>query len=245
MLVEAMKNNRHIEGVIWDFDGTLTDFDLDGASPVVNACVHAVLSLGVPLTPVEARELAQTGFERHGRFFPSFEQYGLNKREFHHAFYAALDSSVIHFSRDLSDAFGRCGLNNHVLLTHSARVWVEAGIRRLGLADYFPDKNILALEDFNFIRKHESQVPFTSGLEILNTSPGDTAVIEDTVRNLEIPHGMGMLTILVNRREPLSSRPGCVQHEARNAAGALEIIARTNVGSRAARGYPKRGGRDS
>jgi len=226
---EAMETNRHIKGIIWDFDGTLSDFDLDGASRVVSACVDAVLSMGVPLTRVEAFELAQTGFKRHGRYFPSFEQFGISQRDFHYAFYAALDSSVIQFSQSLSDGFGRCELNRHVLLSHSARIWVEAGIRRLGLAEYFPHKNILALEDIGFIRKHESQVPFTSGLEMLNTFPGDTAIVEDTVRNLEIPHKMGMLTILINRRDPLISRPDYVHHVTRNATEALGVIARTNV----------------
>ena len=224
--VMIKRDARHIKGVLWDFDGTLSDVDLDGAAPVVNACITAVLSLGVPLTPEEAREAAEEGFRSCGRYFPSFEQYGIDRREFHNAFYAFLDPSEMRFSQELCDGFGRLGGVGNALLSHSARLWIEAGIRRLGLSEFFPPSRILALEDCNFLRKDESQLPFRMGLDILHNTPADTAMVDDRGRNLEIPFAMGMLTILVNRGEPLVTRPNYVHHVVASAVEALELVSR-------------------
>lgn len=223
-----MKSCGNIRGVLWDFDGTLSDFELDGAAPVVKACVAAVLSLGVPLKPAEAYEAAESAFKRYGRYYPHFEQYGIDRREFHNAFYAALDPCVVRVSRKLCDGFSRLAGVGHVLLSHSARVWIEAGIGRLGLSKHFPPGRIVALEDCDYLRKDESQIPFTKGLDVLHLPPTATAMVDDSVCNLEIPYEMGMVTILVNRARALTSSPDCVHHVVGSATEALKVVSSRN-----------------
>jgi FMN phosphatase YigB (HAD superfamily) len=91
----------------------------------------------------------------------------------------------------------------HVMITHSARPWAQKVLAHLDLLDWFPADNILALEDFNFEFKHESQASFDAAVAQIGLPASQILFIDDTIRNLKIPAEMGMLTCYINHgRKP-------------------------------------------
>jgi FMN phosphatase YigB (HAD superfamily) len=227
--IEAMTAAEAITGTIFDLDGTLTDFNAQLTNAFKKASVEAALSLGVPFTPTEAEHLAQRGFDESRSYAKYFAPH-LDERAFHYAYGLALvpATGLISPFPELARCFERVGFNNHVLITHSARLWAERVIRQLDLEDWFPHERILALEDCDFERKHKSRIPFELGLKKLNARPITTVAVDDTIQNLEIPYEMGMKTIFINRGQLLSSRPIFIRHEVRTPIEALALVAGMN-----------------
>ncbi len=203
-----------INGLIFDLDHTL--YSLAGASEghFIRACVETALEMaagtGAPMERADAERLIQhaaawdtgdlraLGVERgydEARLFEIFNRHAFTELK-----------TTMEQGRDprLREALAPHN-EKAVIVTHGSRYWAEKVVELLGLQDIFPPERILALDDpaIAFQGKHESEVPFREALKILGLPPESVAVVEDTSKNLVIPHRMGMTTVLLVWGKPV------------------------------------------
>jgi putative hydrolase of the HAD superfamily len=84
------------------------------------------------------------------------------------------------------------------VLTNGSRAHAERCTKSLGLDDLFHDFFDVAQADF--IPKPGPQV-YDSFIRHLGVKPQSAAMFEDLARNLEVPHALGMTTVLVQPRD--------------------------------------------
>lgn len=225
-----------IDGLIFDLDHTLYSLAHASESMFVRATIEAALELaaeiGDPLTRPEAEAMLKHAPEwaradvqklvrergyNEARLFEIFNR---------HAF--AEVSSAMALGRDpaLHDALLPFA-GKAVIVTHSSRYWAENAVKLLGIEDIFPPECIVALDDpaVNFRGKHESTAPYDAALRILDLPPEKVAVVEDTSKNLVIPHDMGMTTVLLtwNKKVDRADHPHVDQFH-RTAADFVQSI---------------------
>lgn len=202
---------NRVEGVIWDLDNTLYRFNEDFIHACNLASARAAIALGVPLRLGDALALAEESYAFNsfsGHFF--IERHGIRRADYHAAFHDQLDEKVLRKSEETRACFATSRLA-HVLVTHASRSWALRTLEHLGLRDYFPDERIVALEDAGYEQKCSSRRPFDLALAQLSLPAEKAVVVEDTLRNLRVPHEMGLATILVHHGRVPVDIPGFVR----------------------------------
>lgn len=204
------KSLAAIDTFIWDLDGCLHPsrhlYDIFD-----RATAQAGLDLGLKMSFDEALRINQEAQAR-GELFPLayIRDHGISMADLHRQYHTKLDAqALVEANPALAEAFQSFG-GSHALLTHANRDWADRVLRRLGLRDFFPDQRIIALEDSGYILKTEEETPFLLALERLGRGPDGVAMIEDTHRNLIIPHRMGFVTVLVHHKQPKETLPAHV-----------------------------------
>jgi putative hydrolase of the HAD superfamily len=205
-----------IEGLIFDLDHTLYSLAHANEGMFLRASVEAALELaremGDTLTRTEAETLLQNAKEwqladmqklirdrgySEPRLFELFNRHAFGNVK--PAMEKGLDPGL---AAALAPWKGKA-----VIVTHSSRYWAEQAVKLLGLQDIFPPERIIALNDpaVAFQGKDKSTAAFDAALEILGLPADKTAMVEDTAKNLSIPHGMGMTTVLLTWGRPVAS----------------------------------------
>ena len=82
----------------------------------------------------------------------------------------------------------------------------------------------LQLEDYDFESKSESRRSFEEALEKLGCAPENAVMVEDLVKNLKIPHEMGMKTVLIHHGKPPEEIPDFVDYHCNSALNVLEAV---------------------
>lgn len=204
-----------VKSLILDLDGCLYPahrlYDIFD-----RATANAGLTLGLKMSFDEALKINQEAQAR-GELFPLayIEGHGISLPDLHREYHNNLDAeALIAPNPALVEAFQRLG-GRHAVLTHGNRDWADRVLRRIGIRDFFPDSRIVALEDCGYVMKTDEEKPFLIALERVGQPPEHTAMVEDSHRNLIIPHRMGMATALVHYGTPRQSLPDHVhiQHE--------------------------------
>lgn len=215
-------------GVIWDLDNTLYRLDEALYTAFDHAFARAVIAAGVDLEFSEAAALARESYREHGFSGETFiRQYGLSRAQLHYDYHGMVDEKIITACLDTVALFEALP-QKHVLLTHGSRDWAQRVLTHLGLSSFFTD--ILALEDYAFEQKHESARPFLAALDKLGTPREKTLMVEDTTRNLRIPHGLGLQTALIHHGQPPVSLPAYVGHSFNNA---IELLKNLRISAKA------------
>lgn len=218
-----LKRLTAIEGIIWDLDNTLYRLDEVLQEAFNLSVARAAIDAGVPLRLGEAAKLARKSFLENGYSGQVFiDDYGISQRNLHFEFHGFLDETVIEKSQDTRALFVTLALR-HVLVTHSARPWAQKVLAHLNLQDWFPEKQILALEDYNFIYKHISGEAFDKAMSIMALASEKVLIVEDTLKNLRIPHEMGLMTCYIHHGAVPDVKPEFVDIMANSA---LELLGR-------------------
>jgi putative hydrolase of the HAD superfamily len=132
-----------------------------------------------------------------------------------------IDYAAVPHSPELSQA-----LNNlpgrKLVYTNGTTKHARAVLARLGVGDHF--EAIYDIVDADHIPKPD-RAPYEKFVRQHSVTPKSSAFFEDIVRNLEVPHAMGMATVLIeggDEREMGDGTEAYVQHRTADLTGFLQ-----------------------
>ncbi|BCJ91703.1 pyrimidine 5'-nucleotidase [Terrihabitans soli] len=190
-----MQNPRgfdHVETWIFDLDNTLYPpscrlFDL------IDQRMTLYISNLLSVDPVEARKLQKDYYRQYGTSLRGLmETRGIDPHEFMD-FVHDISHDALVPNPALKTAIAALPGKRYVL-TNGSRAHAERCAVSLGLGDLFHD--IFDVAQANFIPKPKREA-YDSFISHLGVKPEGSAMFEDLARNLEVPHALGMTTVLV------------------------------------------------
>jgi putative hydrolase of the HAD superfamily len=134
-----------------------------------------------------------------------------------------VDLSPLAARADLAAALARLP-GRRLVYTNGSKAHAERVMERLGVGALFEAIHDITAADYRPKPYHDAYAAFLDAYDI---SPERAAMFEDVARNLEVPHAMGMTTVLVLAPTAAASeqsgepRPPYVHHVARDLAGFL------------------------
>lgn len=220
-----MEKLKNIKGIIWDLDDTLYSVTPALHQSMRESVARAVVKMGYDIGYDDALKIAEESQAKHRLTVKMLvDKFGIEKRDLHLPFHAEMDHTVTNACPDLPDAFRAIPHVKHVLMTHASRDWAMRMLPHLGLEAFFEPQAILGLEDVDFEHKHESDRVTKTSLEILGTSPQETAFAEDRDWNLTIPHTLGLTTVLINHPSQPKNLPSHVDYRFDKAVNFLQNL---------------------
>jgi putative hydrolase of the HAD superfamily len=145
----------------------------------------------------EARRIQKELFYKHGTTLRGLmQEHGEHPDGFLDMVHD-IDYSPVPHSPDLDRELGRLPGRKLVFTAgtcaHAARV-----LDRLGIADQF--EGVFDIVAADYVPK-PARAPYDQFLQIHGVDPASAAFFEDIARNLQVPHDMGMTTVLVTSDE--------------------------------------------
>ena len=187
----------HIEGIIWDLDGTLYRYN----ELFITACNHAAartaIAMGLQMEFDEAVKMAAESERAYGNSFKFFGERGIAYRDYHLPYHDSVDIAIIEKNAEMRAALEAIE-KPMVILTNASRPWVMRMLEHLDYMHLFPQQNIIALEDINYEAKAYHTTGFERGLAILRKESAKVLMVEDLPRNLPKAKELGMSTALVH-----------------------------------------------
>ncbi len=182
----------HIENWVFDLDNTLYP-------PAANLFAQIDVKMGefiqqfLEVDAKEARHIQKSYFRDYGTTLNGL----MNNHDMHPDLYLDyvhdIDHSVL--SPDLALEEGLSGIEGRkIIFTNGSVAHAEKVLLALGIAHHFDELYDIAAAEFNPKPHRETYQRFVNQT---NIDPNASAMFEDMVVNLEVPHDMGMATILV------------------------------------------------
>ena len=201
----------HIDTWVFDLDNTLYPAScrlFDQMDVKMGEFVARLLGI-----PYDEAKLLQKGlYQRHGTTLRGLMvEHGVLP-EGYLDYVHNIDYAPVPHSPDLGAALarlpGRKTVFTNGTVSHAARV-----LARLGIAEHFA--GIFDIIDSDYIPK-PAEAPYRKFLAAHAIEPTRAAMFEDIARNLEVPHALGMTTVLVtspdNRDSGLYNRANGTEH---------------------------------
>lgn len=182
----------HVETWVFDLDNTLYPHHLN-LWQQVDERIRAFVAdfLNVPLD--EAFRVQKDYYRRYGTTMRGLmAEHGLDP-DTYLEFVHAIDHSPLQPNPALGAALESLP-GRKLILTNGTRKHAEAVMRRLEVDHHFEDVFDIAAADLD--PKPLPQV-YDRFLKRHSVEPGNAAMFEDLARNLEVPHALGMVTVLV------------------------------------------------
>jgi putative hydrolase of the HAD superfamily len=182
----------HVETWIFDLDNTLYPpscrlFDL------IDQRMTLYISNLLSVDPVEARRLQKDYYRQYGTSLRGLmETRGIDPHEFMDFVHDISHEALVPDPK-LAEAIAALPGKRYVL-TNGSRAHAERCAVSLGLGDLFHD--IFDVAQANFIPKPKPEL-YDSFIRHSGVKPEGSAMFEDLARNLEVPHALGMTTVLV------------------------------------------------
>ena len=181
-----------VETWVFDLDNTLYPHDLN-LWQQIDERIRAFVSEFLRVTHDEACRLQKDYYKRYGTTMRGLmAEHGLKPDDFLD-FVHQIDHSPLLPNPELGDAIEQLP-GRKLILTNGTRRHAEAVMRRLEIDQHFEDVFDIAAADLDpkplpkvydrFLHKH-------------GVDPRRAAMFEDLARNLEVPHALGMATVLV------------------------------------------------
>lgn len=186
----------HIEAIVFDLDGTLYSSKAGLEFQLKPKMVeHTSLALGIRQS--EARNLLQKYREEFRSSVLGLQKYhSIDPEEFLNGVYRDLDRSRIVPYSGLSEAMHTLSrLVPLYLLTNSNRQYATLVVEQLGLTGVLI--RMFPVEEANFVRKPNLE-PYLTLLGRLGVAPQRVLNVDDSYLNLEVAHGLDLLTVLVS-----------------------------------------------
>lgn len=187
-----MEKFNHVDTWIFDLDNTLYSPDcrlFDQIDVRMGEFISDLLSID----RLEARRIQKDFFFRYGTTLRGL----MNEHNVEPATFLEyvhdIDRSVIPRDEDLDRAIASLPGKKFVC-TNGSVAHAEATLSELGISAHFED--IFDIHAFEYEPK-PARKAYDVVLERTNITPARSAFFEDIARNLEIPHQLGMTTILV------------------------------------------------
>jgi putative hydrolase of the HAD superfamily len=187
--VETFEN---VESWIFDLDNTLYPHHLN-LWQQVDVRIHDYIVDFLKVTHQEAVRVQKDYYRRYGTTMRGLmEEHGLDPEKFLEVVHE-IDHSPLTPNPALGAAIA--GLpGRKLILTNGTRRHADAVMRRLEIEKHFEDVFDIAAAELE--PKPRPQV-YERFLARHRVDPGKAAIFEDLARNLEVPHALGMTTVLV------------------------------------------------
>lgn len=189
-----------------DLDGCLYRFHPETNEACSEAAAHALIAHGGEIEFEEA--FAHFMSVRNPAILPAqLDASRIDTVAFHHAYH-----NTVSMGRIVEPVDGLAAVFTEtsaplLMLTHGSRRWAMQVLEYLGVREFFEERHIFALEDVHFQQKDKSSAPFLYVAEQTGFRVQSLAMIEDSARNLAIPHALGMPTRLIHHGNALAHLP--------------------------------------
>src|SRR5690349_6596243 len=182
----------HVETWVFDLDNTLYPHDLNLWQQIDDR-IRAYVSDFLKVSPDEAFRVQKDYYKRYGTTMRGLmAEHGLDPDHFLD-FVHKIDHSPLEPNPTLGDALEKLP-GRKLILTNGTKKHADAIMRRLDVHTHFEDVfDIIAAE----LEPKPSQRTYESFLKRHEVDPAKSAMFEDLARNLEVPHALGMTTVLV------------------------------------------------
>ena len=182
----------HIETWVFDLDNTLYPHHLNLWQQVDERIRDYIVGL-LKITRDEAFRLQKDYYRRYGTTLRGLmEEHGLAPDDFLDIVHQ-IDRSPLQPNPALGAAIEKLSGRKYIL-TNGTRGHAEDVMRRLEIEKHFDDVfDIKAAE----LEPKPRPLAYERFLARHNVDPGRSAIFEDLARNLEVPHTLGMTTVLV------------------------------------------------
>ena len=192
---ESGKKPRGFGGVetwVFDLDNTLYPHHLN-LWRQVDERIRAYISGFLKVPHDQAFRIQKDYYRRYGTTMRGLmAEHGLEPDDYLE-FVHQIDHSPLTPNPSLGAALEKLS-GRKLILTHGTRKHAEAVMRRLEIDTHFEDVFDIAAADLD--PKPLPQV-YERFLKRHNVDPRKAAMFEDLARNLEVPHALGMVTVLV------------------------------------------------
>ena len=181
-----------VETWIFDLDNTLYPHHLNLWQQVDDR-IRAYISQFLDVTQEEAFRLQKDYYRRYGTSMRGLmTEHGMEPDDFL-TFVHEIDHSPLEPNPALGAALEKLQ-GRKLILTNGTRRHADAVIRKLAIHEHFEDVfDIVAAE----LEPKPLAQAYDRFLARHGVTPGRAAMFEDLARNLEVPHALGMTTILV------------------------------------------------
>jgi putative hydrolase of the HAD superfamily len=188
----APRGFAHVETWVFDLDNTLYPHHLNLWQQVDDR-IRAFIADFLKLPPDEAFRVQKDYYRRYGTSMRGLmSEHGLNPDEFLD-YVHRIDHSPLEPNPALGAALAALP-GRKLVLTNGTRKHAEAVMQRLTVHEHFEDVfDIVAAE----LEPKPSPQTYERFLQRHAVDPAKTAMFEDLARNLEVPHALGMATVLV------------------------------------------------
>src|SRR5262245_58617271 len=224
----------HVDTWVFDLDNTLYPHHLNLWGQV-DARIRAYIAGFLKISEDEAFRLQKDYYRRYGTSMRGLMiEHGMQPDDYLEVVHQ-IDHSPIEPNPTLGIALGRLP-GRKLILTNGTRKHADAVMQRLAIQDRFEDVfDIVAAE----LEPKPAPQTYERFLTLHGVAPERAAMFEDLARSLEVPHGLGMTTVLVvptGARLVLREEWELEGHDAAHAdhvtddlAGFLETIAAARV----------------
>jgi putative hydrolase of the HAD superfamily len=188
----APRGFRGIETWVFDLDNTLYPHHLN-LWHQVDQRIRDYVADFLKISHDEAFRLQKDYYRRYGTTMRGLmEEHGLEPDEFLEMVHQ-IDHSPLTPNPELGAAIG--GLSGRkLILTNGTRAHADAVMRRLEIGHHFED--VFDIKAADLEPKPQPQV-YERFLKRHHVDPRRAVMFEDLARNLEVPHALGMITVLV------------------------------------------------
>lgn len=188
----APRDFTSVETWVFDLDNTLYPHDLN-LWQQIDARIQQFISEFLRIPREDAFRVQKDYYKRYGTSMRGLmAEHGMKPDDFLE-FVHAIDHSPLTPNPELGDAIEQLP-GRKLILTNGTRKHAEAVMRCLEIDRHFEDVFDIAAADLD--PKPLPQV-YDRFLHKHGVDPKRAAMIEDLARNLEVPHRLGMTTVLV------------------------------------------------
>ena len=188
----APRSFGSVETWVFDLDNTLYPHDLNLWQQIDDR-IREFIADFLSVTKDDAFRLQKDYYRRYGTTMRGLmAEHGMQPDDFLE-FVHAIDHSPLVPNPELGDAIERLP-GRKLILTNGTRKHAQAVMRRLDIDRHFEDVFDIAAADLD--PKPLPQV-YDRFLHKHGVDPRRATMIEDLARNLEVPHALGMTTVLV------------------------------------------------
>jgi putative hydrolase of the HAD superfamily len=182
----------HVETWVFDLDNTLYPHHLNLWQQVDDR-IRAFIADYLKVTPEDAFRVQKDYYKRYGTTMRGLmAEHNLDPDDCLD-FVHKIDHSPLEPNAELGDALERLP-GRKLILTNGTRAHADAVTKRLDIDSHFEDV-------FDIVAANLEPKPFRQTydrfLALHGVDPRKAAMFEDLARNLEVPHALGMTTVLV------------------------------------------------
>jgi len=188
----AKRGFSHVDTWVFDLDNTLYPHHLN-LWQQVDVRIRDYIVDFLKITHEEAFRLQKDYYRRYGTTMRGLmEEHGLEPDEFLEIVHQ-IDHSPLQPNPALGAAIATLP-GRKLILTNGTRHHADAVLRRLGIEQHFDD--VFDIRAAELEPKPRPKV-YERFLTRHQVDPTRAAIFEDLARNLEVPHALGMTTVLV------------------------------------------------
>ncbi len=186
----------HVETWVFDLDNTLYSPDCK-LFDQIDEKMGMFIADRLSVDRVEARRIQKDFFFRYGTTLAGLmNEHNIAPDDFL-PFVHDIDRSIIPADDALNNAIAALPGKKYIC-TNGTVSHADATLAEIGIGHHFED--IFDIKTFGYEPK-PAKIAYDAMLELAGFNPQKAAMFEDIARNLEVPHDMGMKTVLITAQD--------------------------------------------